>query len=42
MALTISHDLFVVGARYGHLDPASEQTWLVVTYPHCDGTQMGQ
>jgi len=31
MALTIFHDLNVVGARYGHLDPASEQTWLVAT-----------
>lgn len=41
MALTIFHDLFVVSARYGHLDPAAEETWLVATCPHCGGTQMG-
>lgn len=41
MALTIFHDLFVVSAGYGRLDPAAEQTWLVATCPHCGGSQMG-
>ncbi|MEE6297191.1 hypothetical protein [Georgenia wangjunii] len=41
MALSIFHDLFVVSARYGNLDPAAAQTWLVATCPHCGGTQMG-
>jgi hypothetical protein len=41
MALTIFHDLFVVSVRYGHLDPAAEQRWLVAICPHCGGSQMG-
>ena len=39
MALKMTQDLYVVSARYGHIEQGTEQEWLRADCPTCGGTQ---